>query len=120
MKCWIISLINRENISNVLLYISFDYKMKALFMTLEAYIGIEMWSFIYNVNLKYDNENGLHNNLLQIDFYNYKLDFVFNLTELYGQVQRVDSGTGNYRSVWRQTHYENNNVSIEGLDTYYH
>jgi hypothetical protein len=44
-------------------------------MTLEAYIEIEMWSFIYNMNLKlkYANANWGYNHLLQIDFYNYNL-----------------------------------------------
>jgi hypothetical protein len=57
-------------------------------------------------------------------FISYLDMFFFDLTEWYCQHQWTDSDTKNYRSVWRQTHYDdtdkNNNDSFEGLDIHYH
>jgi hypothetical protein len=49
----------------------------------------------------------------------------FDLTEWYCQYQGTGSGTGNYQSVWLQTHYddvtdENNNIRFKCPDIHYH
>ena len=47
------------------------------------------------------------------------LIFFFDLTKLYCQYQQSYSGTGNYRSVWHQTHVITNKMNCELMLTYY-
>ena len=46
------------------------------------------------------------------------LIFFFDFTKLYCQYQQSYSGTGNYRSVWHQTHVITNKMNCELMLTY--